>query len=222
MTKIKIAIIDDEQLIIEGLKSLLEQDPNLVVTHMANNGKQLFELIDQGNFDADILLLDISMPVMDGLETLLKLNELNYPLKVVILSSHYSDGVIVRFLDEGACAFLAKNEHSEQVIHTLKQVYKRGFFINDYIMQLIRDRRIFKKETSKEDILSKREQEILKLICEQFTNKEISDKLHLSKRTVEGHRQRILDKTMAKNTVGLVIYAVKHKLLKVEIEGFDL
>lgn len=219
--KIKVAIVDDEQLIIEGLRMILETEPLLKVTNTAKNGQDLFQLILDNKFEAEIILLDISMPVMDGIETLLKINELKLPYKIIILSSHYNDGMIIRFLDEGASAFLAKNEKADELINTILNVYKKGFHINEYIMNLIRSRRLMGKTKILHEELSQREREVLVLICEELTNKEIADKLYLSQRTVEGHRNRILEKTNCKNTAGLVIYAIEHKIFDVNISKYQ-
>jgi DNA-binding NarL/FixJ family response regulator len=221
MTKINVAIVDDEQLIIQGLKMLLEHDAEIQVTNIAYNGVQLFEQIQENRFEADIILLDISMPVMDGIDTLLKINELKLPYKVIILSSHYNDGMIVRFLDEGVSGFLAKNEHPDDVIHTIKNVHSKGFHINEYIMNLIRNRRLMAKNKKYNENLSEREIEVLKLICEEYTNKEIADKLFISQRTVEGHRNRILEKIDSKNTAGMVVYAIEHNLFNVKVSKYN-
>ena len=179
------------------------------------------ELIKSDKFEAEVIMLDLSMPVLDGIDTLLALNEMKHPAKVIILSSHYNDSIIVKLLDEGAAGFLAKNEDPDEVIKTIKKVAKKGFYINDYILQLIRNRRLLAGRKKLHADLSKREVEILKLICEENTNKEIAEKLFISPRTVEGHRNRILDKTNSKNTVGLVIFAIEHKLIDVNISRFN-
>jgi DNA-binding NarL/FixJ family response regulator len=221
MTKIKLAIVDDEKLIVEGLKMILEHDPELEITNTAHNGIDLFQQIKEGTFQAEIILLDISMPFMDGIETLLKLNELKLPYKVIILTSYYNDGMIIRFLDEGASAFLAKNEAPEAVVSTIKSVAAKGFHINDYIVELIRNRRLKAKTTKMHEDLSEREKEIVRLICEEYTNKEIAEQLYISQRTVEGHRNRILEKIDCKNTAGMVIYAMEHNIIEVKTSKYD-
>ena len=111
--------------------------------------------------------------------------------------------------------------NSRNVIKTINKVAEKGFYINDYILQLIRNRRLLANRKQLHADLSKREIEILKLICEENTNKEIAEKLFISPRTVEGHRNRILDKTNSKNTVGLVIFAIEHSLIDVNISRFS-
>ncbi|MFM2395224.1 MAG: hypothetical protein RLZZ546_3207 [Bacteroidota bacterium] len=220
MTKIKIAIVDDEKLIVEGLKMILEQDSYLAVTNTAHNGIELFDQINQGRFLADIILLDISMPLMDGIEIFKKLNELKLPYKVIVLTSYYNDGMIIRFLDEGVSAFLAKNEALDELTATIKNVFHKGFHINEYILSLIRNRRLKPKASKIHEELSDREKEILKLICNEHTNKEIADFLYISQRTVEGHRNRILEKIDKKNTAGMVIYAIENNIIDVKVRKY--
>lgn len=220
MSKIKIAITDDELLFIQGLKMILEHEQDLEVSFFAQNGKLLTEKLSTSPDIADIVLLDLEMPVMDGVEALVEIVNSNYPIKVIILTSHYNDGMIIKLLDEGAAGFLAKNEDPDVVIETIRQVHQKNFYINNYILQLIRNRRLFAKKRVAPQELTKRENEILTLICEENTNKEIADKLYLSARTVEGHRQNILEKTGCKNTVGLVIYAIEHHIIDINISRY--
>lgn len=221
MTKIRVGIVDDERLFIQGMRMILEQDEDLTVSFEAENGLELLEKLAEDENLADVVLLDLAMPLLDGVDTLLKIISLSMPIKVIILTSHYNDSMIVKLLDEGASGFLAKNEHPDIVIQTIKGVHRKGFFINDHIMQLIRDRRLLAKRKLVDIDLTHREIEILKLICKEYTNKEIADNLKISSRTVEGHRKSILEKIDCKNTAGMVIYAIEHKLYDVHISPFN-
>jgi len=220
MTKIKVAIVDDEMLFIEGLKMILGLDEQLEVVHTASNGRMLMDIVKSDAFEADVILLDLSMPEMDGVATLDALNKSDCSAKVIILTSHYNDGIIIKLLDEGASGFLAKNEDPNEVIKTIINVGQKGFHINDYIIQLIRSRRILAKNKEAREALSNRELDVLRLICKELTNKEIASELYLSPRTVEGHRNRILEKTGSKNTVGIVIYAIENNLIDVDTSKF--
>ncbi len=169
----------------------------------------------------DVILLDLSMPELDGVDTLSALNKReNYP-RIIILSSHYNPGIIVRTITEGASAFLNKNEKIEEVMRTVLNVAEKGYYFNEYVFNLLRQRRLSSKVDQKGIDLTEREIEILKLICEELTNKEISEKLFISSRTVEGHRNNILIKTGAKNTAGLIIFAIEHDIYKVKISKFN-
>lgn len=221
MTKIKVCIVDDEKLFIQGMSMILGMDSDIEVVMSAANGLDFFHKLQNNHIDIDVMLLDLEMPVMDGVETLLRLVKEEHKIKVIILSSHYNDSMIIKLLDEGAAGFLAKNENPDEVIETIKQVNSKGFHINAQIMQLIRNRRLIAKRKNQLLELTPREIDVLKLICLEYTNKEIGDQLHISPRTVEGYRQSILEKTQSKNTAGIVIYAIEHQLFDVKISKYQ-
>jgi len=221
MTKIKVCIVDDEKLFMQGMSMILGMDSDIEVVMSAANGLDFFHKLQNNHIDIDVMLLDLEMPVMDGVETLLRLVKEEHKIKVIILSSHYNDSMIIKLLDEGAAGFLAKNENPDEVIETIKQVNSKGFHINAQIMQLIRNRRLIAKRKNQLLELTPREIDVLKLICLEYTNKEIGDQLHISPRTVEGYRQSILEKTQSKNTAGIVIYAIEHQLFDVKISKYQ-
>lgn len=218
--KIKVALVDDELLFRKGLELIINQDDNLQVCFEATNGKDILSAIEQNNQLVDVILLDLSMPVMDGIDTLLALQRLPEKPKVIILTSHYSKSVIAKLIDEGAASFLAKNENPDIVIQTIKNVAAKGYHFDDFILQIFRDKMTFAKGRKLSIELSEREIDVLRLICEEYTAKEIADKLFLSPRTVEGHKNNMLEKTGAKNMVGLVIFAIENKLIDVNIPLF--
>ncbi len=217
--KIKIALVDDELLFRKGMELIINQDPELEVVFHAVNGKEFLNAFHNNTLTGvNIVLLDLSMPVMDGIDTLLAIAPFNNKPKIIILTSHYTESVIVKLLDEGASSFLAKNENPDIVLETIKNVAKRGFHYDDFVMQLLRNQMKFSKKNKTSTIeLSEREVEVLRLICQEFTAKEIAEQLYLSTRTVEGHRNNMLEKIGAKNTIGLVIYAIEHRLFDVKI-----
>lgn len=220
MSIIRVAVVDDELLFVEGIKLILNPNEDIQVTYTASDGQQLIDDLKDMTELPDVILLDLSMPILDGVDTLIRLNELNIPTPVIILTSHYNDSIIIRLLDEGAAGFLAKNDHPNQVVATIRGVSQKGFHINDYIVNLIRERRIFGNAKTISEDLSSREKEVLQLICEELTNREIAEKLFISPRTVDGHRNRILEKTGCKNTAGLVIYAIEHQLIDVNVKKY--
>ncbi|MFZ1787578.1 MAG: response regulator transcription factor [Saprospiraceae bacterium] len=217
----KIGIIDDEFLFAKGLELMLKEEEQFDVKIIGQNGKELLNYLDQTDEIPDVILLDLSMPELDGVDTLSALNKReNYP-RIIILSSHYNPGIIVRTITEGASAFLNKNEKIEEVMRTVLNVAEKGYYFNEYVFNLLRQRRLSSKVDQKAIDLTEREIEILKLICEELTNKEISEKLFISSRTVEGHRNNLLIKTGAKNTAGLIIFAIEHDIYKVKISKFN-
>ncbi len=221
MTKIKVCIVDDEKLFMQGMRMILEQDNEIDVVMTAMNGKDFFHNLETIQSDIDVVLLDLEMPELDGVDTLIEIIRRNLNLKVIILTSHYNDSMIMRLLDEGAAGFLAKNENPDIVIDTIKKVHENGFHINNYILQLIKNRRLVAERKKQVIELTQREIDVLKLICQEYTNKEIGEQLFISSRTVEGYRQSILDKTQSKNTAGLVIYAIQHNLFEIKISKYQ-
>lgn len=220
MDKIKIGIVDDEKLFIKGMQMIINSEADLTVTYQAENGSKFFDDIAAGKVEVDIVLLDLSMPIMDGVDVILKTASMTLPFKIIVLTSHYNDSIILKLLDEGASGFLAKNEDPTTVLITIRNIAQRGFYINDYILNLIRHRRLLSRKKPIQSDLTPREIEVLKLICREFTNKEIAEKLFISARTVEGHRKSILEKTECKSTAGLVIYAIEHQFISVNVSKF--
>jgi DNA-binding NarL/FixJ family response regulator len=213
--KYKIALADDEFLFRKGLELIINQDEMLEVTFSASNGKELVDALQKEELVCDVILLDLSMPIMDGIDALRAINKLENKQKVIILTSHYDRNMIIKLLDEGAASFLAKNEDPDVLVQTLKNVIAKGFHFDDHLLRLLREKMSFGKKSKQNIELTEREIEVLRLICQEYTNKEIGEQLFLSPRTVDGHRNNILEKTGVKNTVGLVLYAIEHGLINV-------
>lgn len=220
--QIKIALIDDEELILEGVKMLLSTEKNINVSLTANNGPLFIEnlaTLPAENFP-DIALVDVQMQPMNGFE-LVEILKDKYPdLKIIILSSHYKSSILGYMVKLGVSAFLPKNSNRKTFIDAITMVYKNGVFFTSEDHQMLFS---YMNSSSKkkslfemDDELSEREKDVVKLICQEFTNNEIAEKLFISPRTVESHRQRILEKIGAKNTVGIVIYAVINNIYSLE------
>ena len=164
----------------------------------------------------DIVLLDLSMPALNGTETTKLLRE-KYPnISIIILSTHFSNGTILNLIELGAASYLAKNTEPPLVEKVIRRVYEKGFYYTDKIQSILRSNFISKNKIYSQmpDFqLTKREIEVLQLICEQFTNGEIAEKLFISQRTVEGHRNNLLSKLGCKNSIGLVVVALKKNLV---------
>lgn len=211
---IKIAIVDDEQLILEGVKLLLSIEKSISVTVTSSNGSDFLESLQDLDSDKfpQIALVDIQMQPMDGFELVGILRQKYPELKIIILSSHYKTSVLGYMVKLGVSAFLPKNSDKKTFIEAITQVDKNGlYFTNEdhrMLLSYLNDSKNNKGLFDIRDELSEREKDVVKLICRELTNQEIAEKLSLSPRTIESHRQRILDKIGAKNTVGLVIYAV--------------
>lgn len=211
----KIALVDDHKLFRKGMRALLEEITDLEVIFEAANGQELLDNMAQQ--PAEVILLDLEMPVMDGVTVLPKIQSQYPEAKVLILSMHQDDQFIVHLLEQGAHGYLLKDTELEELENALECVQENGFYFNDrtsraMLSRLTRRQKI-KPTFGQVDPLSERETEVLKLICEEFTTAEIADKLFLSPRTIEGYRNRLLEKTGAKNTAGLVVFAARQGYL---------
>ncbi|WP_080780449.1 response regulator transcription factor [Chryseobacterium phocaeense] len=220
--QIKIALIDDEQLILEGVKMLLSNEKNISVCLTSNNGPDFIEKL--GSLSANefphIALVDVQMQPMNGFELVEILKEKYPDLRIIILSSHYKTSILGYMVKLGVSAFLPKNSDRKTFIDAITMVYKNGVFFTaeDHQMLFTYMNSSAKKKSlfEMDDELSEREKDVVKLICQEFTNNEIGEKLFISPRTVESHRQRILEKIGAKNTVGIVIYAVVNNIYSLD------
>ena len=216
---IKIAIADDQKLFRKGITALIQTFEHMQVVFEAENGLELLALCESSANKPDIILLDLSMPEMNGLDALKLLKE-KYPLiRVIILSSHEVESFILATIQAGANGYLAKNAEPEEVEQAIREVYKNDFYFTLPMLEIMRKGLVKKANIIKlddQDNLTNREKEVLGLICKQLSSHEIAEKLFLSNRTVEGHRNNLLLKTKSRNTTGLVLYALKHKLFDLD------
>ncbi|ROH90198.1 DNA-binding response regulator [Chryseobacterium cucumeris] len=221
-SQIQLALIDDEQLILEGVKMLLSNEKNISVCLTADNGPDFIEDLGKLSKDEfpDIALVDVQMKPMNGFELVEILKEKYPDLKIIILSSHYKTSILGYMVKLGVSAFLPKNSNKKTFIEAITMVDKNGVFFTaeDHQMLFTYMNSSAKKKSlfETEDELSEREKDVVKLICQELTNNEIGEKLFISPRTVESHRQRILEKIGAKNTVGIVIYAIVNNIYSLE------
>jgi DNA-binding NarL/FixJ family response regulator len=214
---INIALVDDEALFVEGISLLFSNVEHINVTTTANSGLEFLEVLED-NLETDfpdIALVDIQMKPMDGFELVEALKDKYPDLKIIILSSHYKSNVLGHMIKLGVSAFIPKNTNKELLVTAIESVNNSGVYFTqtdqEMLMQYMNSRS--KNITlSTNENLSPRETEVLKLICQEHTNQEIADQLFLSKRTIESHRQRILEKIGAKNTVGIVVYAIANNI----------
>jgi len=216
---IRIAIADDQILFRQSLSMLIAQDNRFELLFDANNGKHFLEIQQNISVIPHVALIDIEMPEMDGIELLEELKK-SYPdLKVLILSAYSNDRLIARLIQMGASGYLLKNCDKDELIHAIVTVHEKGFYINEQTLKAIQsgsNKRLDIKDVHTNPFnLTQREIEVLQLICKEMSNMEIAEKLFISPRTVDGHRYNLLLKTGAKNTAGLVLFAVKNNIVEV-------
>jgi len=217
--KIKIAIADDEELFRKGMYFLLEKSTSFEVLFEAKNGQELIDLLKTSEKRPSIILMDLKMPVLNGVETT-KIIHKEYPeIKIIALTSYNGKSFITNMIDAGASSYLTKNTSPKDVIYTIKEVDEKGFYYDQDVMKMIHENLLSSSgKRIKSDLdknpLSKRELDVLELICSEYTTNEIADKLFISPRTVDGHRNNLLLKTGSKNVAGLVIYGIQKKLVE--------
>lgn len=214
--KIRIFLADDHQVLIDGMLAVLKTNPSIEVVGHSLNGDQLIEKVC--SIKADILIMDINMPVKDGIEVLKEFTLKGYCCKVIVLSSYDDFKLIKEVLKLGASGYLSKHCAGESIIDAILTVANG----NEYYSQNIRDK-IFNSfitngHENSENLgsllpLTDRELEILKLITQEYSSKEICNELYISINTVETHRKNLIKKLNVKNTIGLVKYALKHNLV---------
>ncbi|MFA6277695.1 MAG: response regulator transcription factor [Pedobacter sp.] len=217
---INIAIADDQKLFRRGMAALVGTFQNMSLIFEAENGKELLSLCESAVVKPDIILLDLSMPEMNGLDALKILKEKYPKIGVIVLTIHEAGNFILATVQAGANGYLAKNAEPEEVELAIREVYKNDFYFTLPMLATMRKGLTHKtNSTSLENInkLTTREKEVLQLICKQLSSNEIAEKLFLSTRTVEGHRNNLLLKTGSRNIAGLVLYALKHKVFDLDI-----
>lgn len=213
MEKINLAIVDDHNLFREGLILLIRKSsPDLVgEIYEATNGIEFLKLIDQHKID--VVFMDISMPGMNGIEATQRALEKDKDLKIIALTMFNDNDYYYKMINAGVKGFLLKEAEIQEVIFVMKTVIQgNSYFPVDILCNIIKNK---DTDLPPYDCLSDRELEILKMICEGLSNRDIAKKLFISKKTVDKHRANILMKTNSKNTANLVMYAVKYNLVNV-------
>jgi DNA-binding NarL/FixJ family response regulator len=209
----KIIIADDHRMFRESLKKILTIEKVAEVLAEASNGIELLELLDQ--YNPDIILMDIAMPGMDGIEATKKALEKQPGVKVLTLSSFGDEKYYFNMVEAGAKGFVVKNAGLIELQNAIAEVAKGGSWFSTELIQKVVTNLNAKPKKKTVSTLSEREVEILKYICESLTNEQIAEKVNLSIDTVKWHRANILSKTGCSNAAGLVIYAIKNKLIEI-------
>jgi DNA-binding NarL/FixJ family response regulator len=213
MEKIRIIIADDHQLFRNGLRMLLEASAEFEIVGEASTGEELLKILP--DCQADIVLMDINMPEMDGVEATRKGLKLCPSIAVIALSMYGEEEYYYKMVDAGAKGFLLKDSDISEVKDAILTVKKGGSFFSQELLYHVIQKIKHRETETKSANLSKREKEILLKICEGLSNQEIAESLFISKRTVDKHRANLLGKTNSKNTASLILFAIKNKLIEI-------
>ncbi len=215
MQKLKIYLVDDHKLFREGLKLLLSTQDFVHHIYEASNGREFLENLSF--VDCDVVLMDIEMPEINGIDATREALKIKPGLKIIVLSMYGDEQYYYQMIDAGAKGFMLKNTGIENVITAIRKVAAgENFFSEELLFSILNTMRDAKNEPdSRDNELSEREMEILCHVCKGKSNQEIADELFISKRTVDKHRANLLSKTGCRNTAALVMYAIKNKMIDV-------
>jgi two-component system invasion response regulator UvrY len=214
---IRVHIADDHQVLIDGIEAVLKIEPKITVVGTSVNGLQVLEWFEENI--ADVLILDINMPKLDGIEVLKALKKKEISTKPIVLSSYEDIKLVRKVLNLGALGFLGKNCAAEQIVKAILSVAEGEEYFSKSVLQEmlsfvgIKERLTARPDGYYERPLSERELEILKYVSCEMNSKEIGNILNISPSTVETYRKKLLKKLDVKNSVGMVMYAIKHKLI---------
>lgn len=215
---ISLVIADDHEIFRDGLALMLSKQEDIALVGQAENGRELVEMVEELN--PDIVITDIKMPLLDGIEATKQLLKKNADRKIIALSMFDEDNLIIEMLEAGAKGYLLKNADKKEILEAIVTVYEDNIFYcrhttSKLASMIVKSR--FDPQKKKQAVgFTDREKEIIRLICRQQTAQQIGNQLFLSKRTVEGYRTKIMEKMDAKNTAGVVIFALKNNLIREE------
>lgn len=209
----RVLLADDHRLFREGLRGLLSVQSGIEVVGVAADGAELVSLTESVEYD--VALIDIEMPVMNGLEAAEKILTAHPEARLVALTMHNDEAYYYRMVELGVKGFLLKNSDIDEVVCAVREVCAGGsYFSQELLDSLVSN--LKESQVEAEPLLSEREMEVLPLICQGLSNQEIADKLFISKRTVDNHRANIIEKSGCKNTAGMVVWAIKNGLVELE------
>ncbi len=209
---VKVFLVEDHEIVRQGIKALLDGEPDIIVTGEASNGIEMLKRLDSGL--PDVVLMDMNMPEMSGVECTTEVKK-KYPgVKVLILSMHDHESYLVDMIYAGADGYILKNSSREELLFAIRKVANEGVYISsEFALNMLAKHKRDTRRTLPPVVLSDREMDVLVLIAEGHTNTEIADKLFTSVRTIETRRKNLLDKTGTTNTATLIRYAVLNGLV---------
>lgn len=205
-----VAIADDHRLIAESLSHLINDSTEFRVTVLANNGKAMLETLAKANAEPDICILDINMPIMNGVETARELTQKHPNIKLLALSMNDDEASVIQMIRAGCRGYLLKDCTQAELHRALSEILEKGFYYSDFVTgKLVHTIHREEKAPEPQIKLSDREMEFLKYAASEMTYKEIAITMKLSERTIDGYREALFDKLQVRSRVGLVLYAIR-------------
>lgn len=213
MEKIKIAIVDDHKLVSKALENMISFNPNFKVIMNCYNGQDFLDELHKSSNHPEVVLMDINMPIKNGIETTAEISKTFPNLKVIALTMEDNENTIIRMIKAGAKGYLLKDMSPDILFNAINIVHEKGIFYTDLLTQsLLKIKTEEKFLDEMNDGLKDRELEFIRLACSELTYKEIAEQMHLSHRTIDGYRDSIFIKLNVKTRVGIVLFAIKHNL----------
>ena len=213
MEAVKVAIVDDHKLVSKALENMISLNPNFQVTMNCFNGQDFIDELQKTKTHPDVVLMDINMPIKNGIETTAEVSRKFPNLKVIALTMEDNEGTIIKMMKAGAKGYLLKDMSPDILFNAINIVHEKGIFYTDMVTQSllkIKTEEKFMKEL--DATLKDRELEFIRLACSELTYREIADQMCVSPRTIDGYRDSIFSKLNVKTRVGIVLFAIKHNL----------
>lgn len=219
--KIYVHIADDHKIVIEGIIAVINTDNEIAINGYSLTGEEVIDFFDKKGNRVDVLILDITMPILDGIEVLRHFKENKINQKVIILSSYDDIKIVEEVLKLGCKGYITKNSAGEHIVNAIKAVANGEQYFSNDIQKSLFTTFSGQQVSQKGDVLDKflidslteREVDVIRLIVKEYSSQEIADELNVSTRTVETHRKNLIKKLKVKNSVGLAMYAVKNKIV---------
>jgi DNA-binding NarL/FixJ family response regulator len=211
-SKIQIGVADDQLLFLKSLREMLDRLPAFQVTVEALNGEELLRKLGLLSELPDIILIDVKMPIMGGMEAVTRISQRYPAIKLVALSMEDADAMVIGMIKAGCCSYLLKEIHPDELQSALLEVYSRGYYNADTFNR--NSRRMLREEKKVLALrLSANEEKFLHLACSDLTYKQIASQMHLSERTIDGYRESLFEKLNVQSRVGMVLEGIKKKLI---------
>jgi len=215
MDFVKVAIADDHKIFRKGVILSLRQYTNIKFVQEADNGQDLIDGLAESN--PEVILMDLKMPVKDGIETTKYINKHFPAIKILILTMYEDERFVGHLMDSGANGYLLKSTDPAEIKKAISDVMKTGFYLNSFVNKILikknYSKQKFNPNLNSEVVISDREREVLTLVCMEYTAHEIAQKMDISARTVEAIKDRLMERFGVKNSVGLVFYSMKNSLI---------